>query len=82
MLPRPADRRKPTGPGGAILFSAVPRVSTRGGGRGQAGSSSLLGAVRRPVSRRLFLALPSEGVAQQHRKPVLLFLFLGLFLLR
>jgi hypothetical protein len=34
------------------------------------------------MSRRLFLALPSEGVEQQHRNPLLLFLFLGLFLLR
>lgn len=41
-----------------------------------------LGTGRRSVSRRLFLALGSEGVEQQHRTPLLLFLFLGLFLLR
>jgi len=41
-----------------------------------------LGAGQQPVSRWQFLAQPGKGVEQQHRTPLLLFLFLGLFLLR
>jgi hypothetical protein len=63
-------------------LAVLPDVTPGSGGQEQAASSSPTGTGRPSLNARLFPALNGGGVAQQQRNPLLLFLFLGLFLLR
>jgi hypothetical protein len=63
-------------------LAVLPGLGPGSGGREQAISSSPTGTGHLSLNEWLFPALNGGGVAQQQRNPLLLFLFLGLFLLR